>query len=123
MSIIYQVISKYVNQTVLLIIICICLGWLSYDYTKKCFVTQTTLAAMRENLYSKITKGDASQRLDNLYLQRSINEKMIWDIEERLEKATDRSVKNKWLQRLKKLEKECDTINKDIKQQQMIINR
>jgi len=112
---IFRVIADNISPKILLIVACLVAGWLAFYYTSNYLVTRTAFAVECKRLVVMIAAGDTKQRLETLYLRKSLTERQIWDLEDRVTNPATRD-RPKWERRLKKTEKELQCIERQIEE-------
>jgi predicted PurR-regulated permease PerM len=109
-----EFLSKYINKTLILIIICLFFGASAFCYLNNILVTEDAFAKEIENIQEQIQSNQMQARLQIFMLQKSMLEKQIWDLDARVDDSTDEISKSKWMRRLERTEDELKDINTQI---------
>ena len=107
--------SKYVSKTTLLIFVCFILGGAGYYHFNHVVLTCEAFAKEKAEIYKEVKLASAKTRLDTLYLHRSLLQRDIDRYEDLMYATPDPKLKDKYRGRIKRVEKEMNYVNDEIR--------
>ena len=116
MNSIIEFLSKYINKTLILIVLCMFLGAGALYHISNLVVTEEVLAREIKDVQDQIQSNDKAVSEKILIMRQGMLEQQVWDLDARVDDTYDPDKKAKWIRRLKRTEKKLEVVEEQIQE-------